>query len=347
MRWPRTDYEGWSANRQNAIKLCVNQVRAIPYPTVDCTGKTVIVTGGNVGLGCEAARHFVRLNASRVILACRSVEKGEAAKADIESSQKRSGVVEVWQVDLTSFQSVKDFCARADEGLERLDIVVENAGVVTPEFETCPDADDNEIMVTVNVISTFLMALLLLPVLRRSALRFNVLPHLLVVSSVGHSWVGEAAIPDPPTAFETLKTPWQMNFRYNMTKLFEVLIARELAKRMSANSSNSGKPDVVLNTMDPGLCNSDLFRDLPMYAMVVLAPILWIFGRSVEMGSRVHLAATTALGIESHGRYVASCEVAPESAFCLSQAGHKRGEQLLDELLAVLEKVSPGISENI
>lgn len=98
------------------------------YPTTDCTSKTIIVTGANVGLGKEAARHFVRLNAKKVIIACRSTEKGEAAKRDIEESTKRSGVVEVWQLDLQSYDSVKAFAKRA-ESLERLDAIVENAGI--------------------------------------------------------------------------------------------------------------------------------------------------------------------------------------------------------------------------
>lgn len=67
----------------------------IPYPTRDFTNETVIVTGANAGLGLEAARHFTRLNAAKVILAVRSISKGEAAKQSIESSTKRTSVVEV------------------------------------------------------------------------------------------------------------------------------------------------------------------------------------------------------------------------------------------------------------
>jgi len=97
------------------------------YPTIDCTGKTIIVTGANVGLGKEATRHFVRLNAAKVIIGCRSLEKGEAAKTEIEASTKRNGVIEVWQLDLQDYDSVKAFAKRA-ESLKRLDVVVENAG---------------------------------------------------------------------------------------------------------------------------------------------------------------------------------------------------------------------------
>jgi retinol dehydrogenase-12 len=83
-----------------------------------------------------------------VIIGCRSVEKGEVAKKDIEESTKRSGVVEVWQVDLSSYESVKQFCSRAQK-LERLDIVTENAGLATPKYE---EVEGMESTITVNVI---------------------------------------------------------------------------------------------------------------------------------------------------------------------------------------------------
>jgi NAD(P)-dependent dehydrogenase (short-subunit alcohol dehydrogenase family) len=96
-------------------------------PTADCSGKTIIVTGANVGLGKEAARHFVRLNATKVILACRTVSKGEAARADIEATTQRFGVVEVWPLDLEDYDSIRRLVNRA-ESLDRLDVVLENAG---------------------------------------------------------------------------------------------------------------------------------------------------------------------------------------------------------------------------
>jgi len=140
------------------------------------------VTGANCGLGLEAVRHFVRLNASKVILACRSVQKGELAKADIEKTTNRNGAVEVWQVDLASFTSVREFCTRA-RTLERLDIVIENAGIATGKFE---QFEGYESTITVNVISTFLMAFMLLPKLRDSANKFNITPRLTIVSSDAH-----------------------------------------------------------------------------------------------------------------------------------------------------------------
>ena len=89
-------------------------------------------------MGKEAARHFVRLNAERVILACRSLDKGEAAKRDIETTTRRANVLEVWQLDLASYESVKQF-ARQVQTLKRLDIVVENAGISTTQWKTLED----------------------------------------------------------------------------------------------------------------------------------------------------------------------------------------------------------------
>jgi NAD(P)-dependent dehydrogenase (short-subunit alcohol dehydrogenase family) len=105
-------------------------------PSGSYAGKTVIVTGSNVGLGLEAARHFARLGASKVILAVRSTSKGEEAQRDIEKSTGVKNVFEVWQLDMSSYQSVLDFAARAEKELERLDIVVLNAGISAGKFET-------------------------------------------------------------------------------------------------------------------------------------------------------------------------------------------------------------------
>lgn len=145
----------------------------------------MIVTGANCGLGLEAARWFTQLGAARVILGCRDVDKAEVARADIESSTGRKGVVEAWHVDLGSFQSVKDFCGRA-ETLGRLDVVVENAAIATGDFE---EREGHESSITVNVISTFLMAAMLLPAMRKTAARFNVRPHICIVSSDAHVFV--------------------------------------------------------------------------------------------------------------------------------------------------------------
>lgn len=153
-----------------------------PYPTNDFTGQTVVVTGSNTGLGREAARHLVRLNAEKVILAVRNLEKGQAAKDSIEASENKVGVAEVWELDLASHESVQRFAKRA-EGLERLDAISENAAIYTFQFKM---VDGNESTMTVNVINTFLLALLLLPKMRETAVKFSVIPRISLVASFVH-----------------------------------------------------------------------------------------------------------------------------------------------------------------
>jgi retinol dehydrogenase-12 len=154
------------------------------YPDQNFKDQTIIVTGANVGLGFEGAKHFVRLGAAKVILAVRSVSKGEEARKAIEASTGRAGVAAVWELDLGSYQSVKKFAERVN-GLDRLDAVVENAGIAVLEFSTF---EDNESTITVNVVSTFLLALLLFPKLRESSKATGVPSRLSIVSSAVHGW---------------------------------------------------------------------------------------------------------------------------------------------------------------
>lgn len=156
----------------------------LPYPKHSFSGQTIIVTGSNTGLGLEAARHFTRLDAAKVILAVRTISKGETAKASIEESTNRKGVVEVWNLDLGSYESVKDFAKKAEK-LDRLDILVENAGIARTDYTV---QEENEATITTNVVSTFLLGLLLLPKLRETSQKFNVTPHLAITCSEVHAW---------------------------------------------------------------------------------------------------------------------------------------------------------------
>jgi NAD(P)-dependent dehydrogenase (short-subunit alcohol dehydrogenase family) len=145
-----------------------------------CKGATYIVTGANTGLGFEAAKHLVALSSARVILGVRSLKKGEEAKAKIEAETGIKGVAEVWHLDLTSSDSVKEFAKRV-EGLERVDAVIENAGVAMGEWTTAKEGLETTLMV--NDVSTLLLAVLVLPKLQESGRRFGVEPHLVVVGS--------------------------------------------------------------------------------------------------------------------------------------------------------------------
>jgi len=155
------------------------------YPTKDFSGQTVIVTGSNVGLGFEAARHFGQLNCSKLILAVRTASKGQAAKESIlDSTGRKDDFIEVWDLDLTKTASVKAFVKRA-QSLERIDALVENAGISTPKWKV---EEGFESTVQVNDICTFLLALLMLPKMRETAKKFDTETHLAIVASEVHHW---------------------------------------------------------------------------------------------------------------------------------------------------------------
>lgn len=295
-----------------------------------------------MGLGLEAARHFVRLDAAKVILACRDTEKGERAKVDIERSTARSDVVEVWPLDLCSFESVKQFCRRADR-LPRLDVVVENAAVafVGPRGAL---AEGFETTITVNVLSTFLMALLLLPTLRRTATNFNFQPNLVVVSSDAH-FVASFKERTAPKIFEAFKSTSVAPDRYQTSKLLDVFLTRQLAQEMSKPTSSS-KGKVILNTLNPGFCRTALFRDNKFPASIFLRFTSQLIGRSAEAGSRVIVDAAAA-GPETHGKWLDTFEIREPSAYVRSEEGQEMQRRLYDELMEILDRAEPNIARNI
>jgi NAD(P)-dependent dehydrogenase (short-subunit alcohol dehydrogenase family) len=158
---------------------------SLPLPTTSLSSQTIIITGSNTGLGFEAANHCVRLHAAKVILAVRDVSKGFAARAAIEAaftSQAQSTAIEVWHLDLLSTASVKAFAEKA-MGLERIDVVLANAGVAMTEWK---EVEGFESTILVNVICTELLVLLLLPKLREMATKWGIEPRVSLVVSESH-----------------------------------------------------------------------------------------------------------------------------------------------------------------
>ena len=120
----------------------------LPTTTMDLSGRTVIITGANVGLGFEAAKAMYAMNPSRLIIAVRSLQKGEEAKQAILASTTKHAPpgqdrgetrMEVWELDLASFDSVKRFGQKCVQELDRLDILVENAAIATGQWGVTAD----------------------------------------------------------------------------------------------------------------------------------------------------------------------------------------------------------------
>ncbi|KAJ4393479.1 hypothetical protein N0V93_002691 [Gnomoniopsis smithogilvyi] len=320
------------------LHFLTTQMRPLPYPESDYSKKTCIVTGANVGLGKEAARHLCRLGAEKVVLACRDLEKGREAQVDIEASTQRKDVIDVWALDLGSFQSVIDFCQRADTELERVDVVIENAGVAIGTYVEVDGGYESSI--GVNVVSTFLMAFSLLPKLRKTAMRFNTEPRLVVVSSDAHMFAKFNERTEKEI-FESFKGKHSMSEdRYNTSKLLPIWIVRELAARMPTNDA------VIVNCVNPGFCRTNLFRHAAFPLSYIVKFTLGCLGRDAEMGSRTLMAAAAA-DRQSHGKYMDSCIVRDPSNLVLSQEGTQLQKRIYQELVGVLEDIRQGISQNV
>jgi NAD(P)-dependent dehydrogenase (short-subunit alcohol dehydrogenase family) len=166
----------------------------------NCTNRVFIVTGANTGLGYEAVKHYVQLGSAKVILAVRSLAKGEQAKAKIEADTGVTGVAEVWQLDLSSYTSVKEFAKKVQQ-LDRVDAVVENAAMALDKWS---QADGLETTLIVNVTATLLLAGLLLPKLKESSKKFNTVPHISFIGS-GVAFQAEGVLEKIPQDVDVLE----------------------------------------------------------------------------------------------------------------------------------------------
>ncbi|KAK3370059.1 putative short-chain dehydrogenase [Podospora didyma] len=315
-----------------------------PYPTGSYAGKTIIITGSNQGLGKEAARHYARLGASRIILAVRSLDKGHDAKHDIEhTTQCGPNTLQVWQLDMASYSSVCQFAARVRSELDRVDIALLNAGLAPARHAV---AEGNEVLFTVNCISTVLLAVQLVPKLQATAARFSVRPVMCLTSSVAHTFTpfAEKSAPEGQIFAALNKraaTDGSYGARedlYSISKLLPILAVRAMAEKCSAS-----KAPITINLADPGLCWSGLARDFSGGVGNWL--FMTVVARSTEVGSRtlVHAAAQ---GPESHGCYLSGCQIEEPSPVITGPGGKELQERVWKELVTQLEAIQPGGTTN-
>jgi NAD(P)-dependent dehydrogenase (short-subunit alcohol dehydrogenase family) len=269
----------------------------VPESTPDLAEQTIVVTGSNTGLGLEASRHLLRLGVGKLIMAVRDLKKGEKARAELlESTKRLPDSVEVWHLDMENHDSIKSFAHRANTELPRLDAVLANAGILAGKFTL---SNGIEKTIAVNVVSTYLLFLLLLPKLRQapstgrfvvpnSALHYLAPTKDLEVAAGGKSIF--ARLNDPNNV--------DMEARYSVSKLLVIYVTRELASMMAA----SDKPAVIVNTPNPSYCKSGLLREAPGPA-----PPSFL-ARTTEMGSRALVHGLLA-GPESSGQYLTNCHV--------------------------------------
>lgn len=258
----------------------------------------ILITGANVGLGYETALKCVQFGANKVILAVRSLSKGEEAKRLIDAATNTSNVMEVWHLDMLEYDSIKTFAARAKAELEHLDIAILNAGIVSMPFQLHASTG-HEKTIQVNVLSTALLALHLLPQLRASKTPAHT-PVLEIVGS-SNSWLVSslASTTNPVTAYDD-PANYNPGQQYNVSKVFVNAIQTALLP-LVANAA-TGEPDVYVPVVCPGACKSELARDAKAwYFKILIAVMAALIQRTTEEGARTYVSGVEH-GREAHGR---------------------------------------------
>ncbi|THV05577.1 NAD(P)-binding protein [Dendrothele bispora CBS 962.96] len=292
-----------------------------PVVQADLTGKTVVIVGANVGLGFEAARHLASMNPGRLIIACRNQQKGEAALSELRSSTGFSRI-ELWIVDLADFASVKKFADKFDQEGDRLDILIENAGMAgNKDYVTTKDGW-HDILQT-NSIAPSLLALRLLPHMMNTAEKYSVTPRLVFTSSDMHYWASldkKSALSQGTDILKAISSKDYFNKtsvpgQYSDSKLLNVLFARDLQSRLL-------QPKITVNSLNPGFCKSSLRNDLSGLARLVNPLMEKALAYTTEEGSRqLVYAAIGGSEEEMKGGYVSFSKVIEPSDFAISEEG--------------------------
>ncbi|TMW68951.1 hypothetical protein Poli38472_001107 [Pythium oligandrum] len=240
------------------------------------TNKLAIVTGANSGIGYEAALELARKGA-HVVLACRHEGRGNEAVTKIEEELKTTpdaGKVEFMQLDVSDQSSVKRFVTEFKKTHDRLDMLINNAGILgIPYTET---VDGFEAQMGTNHLGHFTLTAQLFDVLKASP------PSRIVnVSSVAHR---TALIydEDKPMISKEKYEPW---LAYSNTKLANLLFTMELTRRCEAN----GVTGVSAIACHPGFATSNL----PTAAVQTQS---WLMSWVYRIGSSIPIYQTAAMG---------------------------------------------------
>ncbi|XP_067100430.1 retinol dehydrogenase 13-like isoform X1 [Osmerus mordax] len=265
-----------------------NHLTGGPCPSkATIKGKTVVITGANTGIGKETARELAR-RGGRVIMGCRDMEKCEDAAKEIRGKTLNPHVY-AHHIDLASIKSIRQFAERIKQEEKRVDILINNAGVMR-----CPvgkTEDGFDVQFGVNHLGHFLLTNLLLDKLKESA------PSRVInLASLAHI-VGEIDFND----LNWEKKKFDTKRAYCQSKLANVLFTKELAKRLEGTG-------VTVNALHPGVVATDLGRHTGLhqskFSSSVLSPFFTLLVKGPELGAQpsVYLAVAEEL-VGVSGRY--------------------------------------------
>lgn len=239
----------------------------------DQTGKTVVVTGANTGIGFEAARVFAQRGA-RVLLACRSQSSAETA-IDRIAQLCETPQLEYVPLDLANLASVHE-AARHIANEARLDILINNAGVMVPPKSLTTDGF--ELQFGVNHLGHFaLTGLLLTKLLEMPQAR------VVNVSSAAHKF-GSIDFNDVHA-----EHGYSAGARYAMSKLANLLFTFELQRRLEQRGSHQ----LLSLSCHPGGADTDLSRHLPTWLAATITPLARTVINSAAEGALPTLRAAT------------------------------------------------------
>jgi retinol dehydrogenase 12 len=269
--------------------------------------KTCLVTGATSGIGKATAGRLAELGAT-VITVARDRARGEQAAAEIRHRAPRSRV-EVLTADLSRLGEVRTLAAQVRDRYDRLDVLVNNAGVAKSRPQLTPDGLG--VTFATNHLGPFLLTNLLLDQLRRSAPA-----RVLTVSSDRHT--------------QQRSIPWDelepgRDCSYKASKLLNILFTYQLARRLAGTG-------VTANCLSPGFVRTELGREATG-AFRVFLRLARPFQSSPEAGAQtsVYLATSPAVA-EVSGRYFERCAPAESSALSRDPAAAKRLWQLSTRL---------------
>jgi len=240
----------------NMLKLmCKTFKTANGHPHVTIPGKTLLITGSNTGIGLACANMLPTLGLSHLIMAVRSVDKGEAAAAPIRKAHPNC-TVEVWPLDMLSYSSIQAFTERC-KTLPRLDMAILNAGIGSSTTSRINPSTGHEETIQVNYLSTTLLSILLVPVLAAHSTPSS--PGRLTIVGSGSALFASFENRNEDPLLPSFDIPFAgliaAGERYGTSKLLVLMLVHELSLFVPADK-------VIINTVEPGLTSgTSLHRD--------------------------------------------------------------------------------------
>ena len=226
--------------------------------------------------------------------------------------------------------------------LDRLDGFIANAGIELTKFEL---SEGLERTLTINVISTFLVAIAVLPKLQETAWKYDADTRLTLVGSIIHVFAPDRELEVGPDLdiFANLSDPKTANMaeRYNLSKLMVHQLFVELAKHLPETSD---KHRATVNLVNPGWCGTELSRHKQAAAFERIS--FSMIGWTGEKGSRTLVHAVTA-GSETHGAYLSQCQVSPQGSYVRSERGDEIGKTLWDDTMRRIQEIDPQVAKYV